>query len=57
MELLRYFIDNLKEAYGADVAFKAIFTGAGLGLIAIALMLKTQQPIVIINEIKNNEEV
>lgn len=57
MAILSAIYKKLEELYGGDVAVKAICISGAVGLFVLSMMLKPQQPIVIINEIKNNEEV
>ena len=42
--------NKLEETYGAGQTIRALAACSGVGLILLALMLKPQQPIIVINE-------
>lgn len=56
MGILKYMYNDLKEIYGSDVAIRALCVSGGIALILLSLLLKPQQPIVIINEIQSIED-
>lgn len=57
METLMHIYNDLKETYGTGPTIRALCASGGVCLILLALLLKPEQPVIIINEIKNNEEV
>lgn len=50
MSILTAIYNKLEEVYGAEVAIRAICGGGCLFLAALFVMLKPQQPIIVINE-------
>ena len=57
MENLKCIYDELKETYGSDISIRALCVGGGallcsggFALLLISLLLKPQQPVIIINE-------
>lgn len=57
METLMHIYNDLKETYGTGPTIRALCASGGVCLILLALLLKPEQPVIIINEIKNDEEV
>ena len=55
MAILGAIYKKLEELYGGDVAVKAICMSGAVGLFVLGMMLKPQQPIVIVNQINNKE--
>lgn len=57
MEILMSIYNDLKETYGTGQTIRALCACGGLGLILLALLLKPEQPVIIVNEpikIENN---
>lgn len=57
MDILKCIYDELKDVYGCDVSIRALCVGGGallcsggFALLLISLLLKPQQPVIIINE-------
>ena len=55
MAILSAIYKKLEELYGGDVAVKAICMSGAVGLFVLGMMLKPQQPIIIVNEINKED--
>ena len=63
MELFKLIYGELKETYGSDTTIRSLCIGGGallcsggFAFIIMSLLLKPQQPIIIINEIQSIED-
>ena len=56
MNILAVIYNKLEEVYGPDVAIRALCGGGCLFLATLFMLLKPQQPIIIINEIQKIED-
>lgn len=63
MEFLKCLYEEIKETYGSDTAIRALFASGGallcsggFAILLISLLLKPQQPIIVINEVKKIEK-
>ena len=63
MEILKCIYDELKETYGSDISIRALCVGGGallcsggFAILLMSLLLKPQQPIIVINETPVIEE-
>ena len=56
MNIFTAIYNKLEEVYGAEVAIRAICGGGCLFLAALFVLLKPQQPIILINETPVIEE-
>lgn len=50
MEIFKCIYGELKETYGSDISIRALLCSGGFALLLISLLLKPQQPIIVINE-------
>ena len=63
MDFFKCIYDELTETYGSDISIRALCVGGGallcsggFALLLISLLLKPQQPIIVINETPVIEE-